>query len=323
VSRRVDPARRLFFPRRASAGTMSEPIEFAKLSGSGNDFVCIDNRDGRFDELLSSPERIGDFARLLCRRSMGVGADGVIFAGDSEVGDLADVAARFFEADGSEAELCGNGTACFTRWAFDSGFVTDTSLKILTPAGVVLAERGRDAYIVVCIPSPEQRLHDQEITVHGFPICFDYVVTGVPHLVMYVDDVGKIDMPHLGPAIRHHERFAPQGVNANFVQVLGEGEIAVRTWEYGVEGETLACGTGSASAAILAALRFDWPRAYRSHEKPVLVRARSGDVLRVYFRQDDDGNIDDVCLETVVRFLYRGTISEELAAAALHGPPGA
>ena len=296
-----------------------QPIEFAKLSGSGNDFVCIDNRDGRFDALLAEPERIGHFAKLLCRRSIGVGADGVIFCVRPEIDEVADVGARFFEADGSEAGLCGNGTACFTRWAFDGGFVADSSLRILTPAGVVLAERGEGPYIVVCIPSPEDVRSDLRVCVDGFPLSCDYVVTGVPHLVTYVDDVERVDMARLGPALRYHERFQPGGVNANFVQVLGTGELAVRTWEFGVEGETLACGTGSASAAILAAIRFDWPGEYRSHDAPVLVRARSGDVLRVLFRQHADGRVDDVCLETVVRSLYRGTISDELADLAING----
>ncbi|HUT00977.1 MAG TPA: diaminopimelate epimerase [Phycisphaerae bacterium] len=298
---------------------MDPPIEFAKLSGSGNDFACIDNRDGRFEELVGSPERIGPFARRLCRRHMGIGADGVIFASRSEVPEMADVGARFFEADGSETDLCGNGTACFARWAFDNGFVAHREIRILTPAGVVLAECADGNYVTVCIPSPEQSQRGLEVTVDGFPLLCDYVVTGVPHLATYVDDVEKLDMARLGPALRYHQRFAPQGVNANFVQVLGPGEIAVRTWEYGVEGETLACGTGSASAAILAAMRFDWPAEYRSHDKPVLVHARSGDVLRVYFAEKADGTVDDVCLETIVRFLYSGTISPELAAAALAG----
>jgi len=295
------------------------PIEFAKLSGSGNDFVCIDNRGGRFDALLADGERIGHFAQLLCRRSMGIGADGVIFAGPPELPEAADLSARFFEADGTEAGLCGNGTGCFTRWAFDGGFVTDSSLRILTPAGVVLAERADGPYITVCIPSPEDIRPDVRVCVDGFPIPCDYAVTGVPHVATYVDDVNRIDMNRLGPAIRWHERFQPEGVNANFVQVVGVGELAVRTWEYGVEGETLACGTGSAASAILAARRFDWPKEYRAHERPVLVRARSGDVLRVYFREMDDGTVEDVCLETVVRFLYRGTITPELADQALNG----
>ena len=127
---------------------MTQPIAFTKLSGSGNDFACLDNRDGRFDPLLADAERIGHFARLLCRRSMGVGADGVIFCCRPEVAEVADVAARFFEADGSETDLCGNGTACFTRWAFDSGFVRDSEIRILTPAGVVLAQRSDGAGVV-------------------------------------------------------------------------------------------------------------------------------------------------------------------------------
>jgi diaminopimelate epimerase len=297
----------------------AQPIEFAKLSGSGNDFVCIDNRDGRFDELLDSPARVGPFAKLLCQRSMGVGADGVMFAGASEVGGLADLSARFFEADGSEADLCGNGMACFTRWALDGGFITGSSLRILTPAGVVLAERAKGAYILVCIPPPEDMQRDVRLCVDGFPLTCDYVVTGVPHLAIYVDNVDAVDMPRLGPAVRYHPRFQPKGVNANFVQVLAEGEIAVRTWEYGVEGETLACGTGSAAAGILAARRFAWGKEYRSHDKPVLVHAHSGDVLRVYFTEQPDGRIDQVCLETVVRFQFRGTLSEELVAAATGG----
>jgi len=298
---------------------IESPIPFAKLSGSGNDFVCIDNRDGRFDAMLADGPRREHFARLLCRRSMGIGADGVILACKPEIEEVADVGARFFEADGSEAALCGNGTACFTRWAFDGGFVANSSIRILTPAGVVVAERGGGAYIVVCIPAPQDVRRGLCVHVDGFPMACDYVVTGVPHLVTLVEDVDAIDMPRLGPALRHHRRFQPAGVNANFVQVLGEGELAVRTWEFGVEGETLACGTGSAAAAILTALRNDWPKEYRSHKKPITVHARSGDLLRVYFTQADDGAITDVCLETVVRFLFSGTMSGELADGALNG----
>jgi len=299
----------------------NKPIKFAKLSGSGNDFVCIDNRDGRFDALLADGRESTHFSQLLCRRSMGIGADGVIFACRPEIEEVADVGARFFEADGSEAALCGNGTACFTRWAFDGRFVTDSSIRILTPAGVVRAERGEGAYILVCIPDPEDMRRGLSVCVDGFPMLCDYVVTGVPHLATYVEDVEDIDMARLGPALRYHRLFQPEGVNANFVQVIGEGEIAVRTWEFGVEGETLACGTGSAAAAILTALRNDWPKEYLSHEKPIIVHARSGDVLRVYFIRQDSGTITDVCLETVVRPLYQGTISPELADLAVNGAP--
>lgn len=298
---------------------MHDPIEFAKLSGSGNDFILVDNRDGRFDRLLRSPRRAGQFARLLCRRRPGVGADGLIFAARPRGADHADVAARFFEADGSQTNLCGNGTACFVRWALSSGFVAGPDISVLTPAGVVYGRPADNGYVRVCIPLPKDIARDVVLDLPGGPATCDFVVMGVPHAVAYVDDVAAVDVAALGAAIRHHRRFQPGGVNANFAQVIREGEIALRTWEYGVEGETLACGTGSASAAILAAGRFGWSEDYAAGRKPVLIRARGGDVLRVYFHLWPDGRIDEVCLETVVRFGFRGRLSDELAAAALDG----
>jgi diaminopimelate epimerase len=295
---------------------MNRPIEFAKLSGSGNDFICLDGRDGRFDELLADPDRAGRFAQALCHRAMGVGADGVVIATVCEIEGVADLAARHFEPDGGEANLCGNGTACFVRWADDDGWTRTQELRVLTAAGVVRGRRSDGQYVRVCIPLPEDMRTGLSVPAGGTVWTCDYVVTGVPHVLVYVDDVAAVDVAHLGPLLRHHPMFAPAGVNANFVQVLREGELALRTFETGVEGETLACGTGSAAAAIMAARRFGWNRAYLAGEKPVLIRARSGDVLRVYVEIDDD-TVHDLCLETVVRFLYRGTLHADLAASAL------
>ena len=132
-----------------------------------------------------------------------------------------------------------------------------------------------------------------------------------------MDDINSVDVARLGPALRHHERFKPRGANANFVQVIREGVLAVRTFEFGVEGETLACGTGSAAAAISAAMRYNWPRKYATAELPVLIHSRSGRVLRVYFARQDDGIISDLCLETPVSFVYNGELSAEFAAQAL------
>jgi diaminopimelate epimerase len=313
---------------------MTDRIEFAKLSGSGNDFVCISNMDGRFDALLDSPRRVGHFARTLCRRSLWIGADGVIFASRPEIEGAADLTARFFEADGSEVELCGNGTACFARWAIESGLAPRREIRILTPAGVV---RGRDVsqiapspagqaapandnYFRVCIPLPENVQTDLSITVNNQPVKCDFAVVGVPHAVVYVDDLAAVDIQTLGKGIRFHERFAPRGVNANFVQVLGEGELALRTWEFGVEGETLACGTGSAAAAVLAARRFGWPRRLTSNTEPIYVRASSGDRLRIFVGIQDDGLFTDLCLDTVVRPVFSGVLSDLLAqeATAIH-----
>jgi len=296
---------------------MIEAIAFAKLSGSGNDFICIDNRDGGLDRITSSADGVGHFARSLCHRGTGVGADGVIFASRPEIEEVAHIGARFIEADGSETELCGNGTACFARWAIDAGLVGDGEMRILTIAGVVRAQRGDGAYVVVCIPDPEDMRLDVELRVGERPWKCDFVVVGIPHCVTYVKDLAGQDVERWGRLLRHHERFKPRGANASFVEVLGEGEIGMRTFEFGVEGETLACGTGAAAAAILSAAHFGWDRQYLSGAEPVLIHARSGDVLRVYFKRQDDGAITDVCLETVVRSIYRGVLDESMVAAAL------
>ncbi len=298
---------------------MNFPIEFAKLSGSGNDFLCIDNRDGRFDAILSCADWAGHFARTICHRGTGLGADGVIFACQPEIEGVSDIAARLFEPDGSEAELCGNGTACFVHWVINSGWVQHGEVKILTPAGVVRGSDSDGAYIRVCIPDPQDIVFDVELNVCDSPLRCDVALTGVPHAVVYVDDVDKTNIGCLGPAIRRHGHFQPRGVNANFVQVLQEGLLAIRTWEFGVEGETLACGTGSATAAILAAIRFEWDDAYLCGSEAIQLRARSGDILRVYFVRKDEGTVTDVCLETVVRFLCCGTTHPDLVAEAI--PP--
>ena len=296
---------------------MARTIEFAKLSGSGNDFICMDGRDGSFDEALSEPPRIGRFARILCHRGLGAGADGIIFALRPEIEGVGDIGARFFEADGSEAELCGNGTACLVHWASYNRWCGDGELKILTPAGMVRGEDLEDHYVRVCIPSPEEMQTDLSLAIGETSWKCDFGVIGVPHLVTYVEDVEKVDVARWGLQLRHHERFAPRGTNANFVQVLGEGRIAVRTWEFGVEGETLACGTGSAAAAIFTALRRGWPEEYITGTQPVRIKARSGDELRVHLTVHDDKTITDVCLETVVRFVYTAMLHADLAALAL------
>ncbi len=292
-------------------------IDFVKLSGSGNDFICVDGRDGWLNGLLADGGASG-LARTLCRRGMGIGADGLIFAVEPEVEGFADIGARFFEPDGSEAELCGNGTACFIDWVIANGWANRASdVKIFTPAGVVTGKHAKDGYVRVCIPDPEQMQSDVKVTVGGMEWTCDFAVTGVPHVIIFVDCVEGVDISHLGPAFRFHERFAPRGVNANFVQVLSPGKLAIRTYEFGVEAETLACGTGSAAAAIMAALRFGWDDRIASGNDPVEVTARSGDVLKIWFHANGPTHVVDVCLETTVRQVCRGAVAEPLVARAL------
>ena len=293
-------------------------ITFSKLSGSGNDFICIDARDGSYDELLGEPERVSTFARVLCRRHVGVGADGLIFALPSEVGDFADLSARFYEPDGSQAELCGNGTACFIHWALEQGMVADGQVRVLTDAGTVIGKRLDATYVRVCIPLPESIRRNLEVLADDQLFDCDFALTGVPHLVLYVDDIDRVDVERLGRLLRRHEHFRPRGVNVNFVQVVREGEIALRTYEFGVEGETLSCGTGSATAAICAGLRFGWNQAYLRGRQPTLVQARSGDLLRVWATIEDDGRVTELCLDTIVRVLFSGTVHPDLAAKALN-----
>jgi len=295
---------------------MSPSIEFAKLSGSGNDFICIDARDGRFDDLLADEERLARFAAVLCDRHVGVGADGVIFAFEPD-DPSADIAVRFLEPDGSEAELCGNGSACLTRWAIESGWVDGRELRIRTISGAARGRISSDGYTHVCIPEPRDLATDIEVTAAGRRWRLDYALTGVPHAVAFVDDVEALDVERVGGAIRHHERFAPRGVNVNFTQVVEPGLLAVRTFEFGVEGETLACGTGAATAALMAALRFGWPEDYLSKGEPVRVRARSGDVLKLYLLVKDRREVEKACLESVVRFLFQGQVHADLAERAL------
>ncbi|HIE43607.1 MAG TPA: diaminopimelate epimerase [Candidatus Omnitrophica bacterium] len=286
-------------------------VIFDKLSGAGNDFICVDNRNGHFEWLLSSGE-IRQFARILCQRRFSVGADGIIFANRIPNNQNVHFEARFFEPDGSEVHLCGNGVACFVYWVVLNGWIKDSAVEIATPAGTVSGEHNGGDLVKVCIPLPRDFRFDLEFMVEGKPCKCDFIITGVPHAVIYVNGTDEIDVIHLGRQIRNHEFFKPQGVNVNFVQVLREGEIALRTFEFGVENETLACGTGAASSAILSAMRYKWHKRYLSGEEPILVKVRSGDTLRVWFIVDNEGRVADVCLETVVRFIYRGTLHQQV-----------
>ncbi|NOY81486.1 MAG: diaminopimelate epimerase [Kiritimatiellaeota bacterium] len=287
-------------------------VIFTKLTAGGNDFICIDNTSGHFDGFLES-SRLRPWISALCRRGLGVGADGVIFAGERGGGGGVDICARFLEPDGSEAELCGNGTACFTWWCLEKGLVHGPEVRILTAAGTAIgkAVEGRPGRVLVCVPDPRDLRLGLRLEVKCETWEVDYVVTGVPHAVAYVEDLAQLDVAHWGPGIRHHPRFAPRGVNANFVQVLDVGLLAIRTFEFGVEAETLACGTGSAAAAITTCLRYEWPEPFRRGDRPVRVQVRGGETLFIWFVCTDGKRVTDVCLETRAQAVYEGRILPE------------
>jgi len=287
-------------------------MTFSKLTAAGNDFVCLDNTQGQHDHLLESPQ-LPAVIRALCRRGLGVGCDGIIFACQVGSGQGIDVCVRFFEPDGSEVELCGNGTACFTYWSTQQQLLPGPEVNILTAAGVATGRRIEpDGYVRVCVPAPRDLCRDINLEVNDQHWNLDYAVAGVPHAVTYVADLDTVNVNSIGALLRHHPHFGQRGANINFVAVHERGHISVRTFEFGVESETLACGTGSAAAAILTAIRYGWGEPYTTNTLPVLVDVRGGETLRIWFHQTAPTTIADVCLETRVRPVYDGVLAPQI-----------
>ena len=216
-------------------------IPFTKMHGAGNDFIVVDDRDRSF------PVDDHEFIAGICARRNGVGSDGVILLQPS---DCADLRMRFINPDGGEVEMCGNGARCFARKAYNLGAVP-AAMTIETMAGPVRAEVFGEQ-IRLELTDPADLQIDLDL---GLDWPSDFVNTGVPHVVAWVDDVQAVDLVTMGRAIRYHEHFSPAGTNANIAKVEADGSLTVRTYERGVEGETLACGTGAAAVGVLAARR--------------------------------------------------------------------
>lgn len=220
---------------------------FYKLQGCGNDFVALDNRVLRLPQGL-----MAEWAQKICPRAFGVGADGLFFLDAPAAGSGADYRWHFFNADGSRAEMCGNASRCAGRLAFALG-LAGVRQRLATDAGViaieVLPESGQ---VKVQLTTPKDIALGTHLDVLGRETEVHFVNTGVPHAVIFVDDVRAVDVAALGRAVRFHEHFAPAGANANFVQVLDSRSALVRTYERGVEGETLACGTGVSAVLVVA-----------------------------------------------------------------------
>ena len=246
-------------------------LRFVKMSGAGNDFVVADNRGGAIEEAEKPP-----LARRACRRKIGIGADGLILI-ERDGRQDADYVMRYFNADGSEGELCGNGTRCAAVFAREIG-AGGASQRIATPAGVLRADilsgsvAAATVRVAMARPSPIRRLRLSDLP--GGEAELFALAVGVPHAIEVVPDVAVVDVDRRGSAIRRHSAF-PAGANANFIALdEGSGEIRLRTFERGVEAECLACGTG-ATAAVTVAHRFlGWPAA-------VPVRVASGDLIHI------------------------------------------
>jgi len=270
-----------------------KPITFYKMSGSGNDFILIDNRNHVVDQ-----NNMADFVKNVCRRKMSVGADGLILVENSETVDFK---WRFFNADGSQAEMCGNGARCAARFACINK-ITEKEMAFETDAGVVEA-RVSDDLVNIKMPVPSDIQGEFSLTLKTGSMTMSSANTGVPHVVISTKDINDIDVVFLGREIRHHKKFSPAGTNVNFISPNDGGTIAIRTYERGVEDETLACGTGAVAAAIVTSNKT-------GAGSPIRVLTRSGCFLNVYFTKKDD-NFSDVFLEGDARIIYRGELYNE------------
>ena len=268
-------------------------IAFTKFSGSGNDFIFIDNRN-----LEHQADAMIGFVQRVCRRGQSVGADGLMFIEPSE---RADFKWRFFNADGSEGEMCGNGGRCAARFARELGIATD-SVSFETIAGVIDATMN-DSRVKLRMTQPFDYRPGIRLDINGRGVLLDHMNTGVPHAVEFMDDVEEVEIVADGRAIRTHGEFAPAGANANFARVSGDSSLTLRTYERGVENETLACGTGAVATAVLAATRG-------LVSAPVDVQVRSGEILKIYF-EGVGAEVSDVYMEGETRLVYQGEMTEE------------
>lgn len=268
-------------------------IPFFKMNGSGNDFIIIDNRENLVEEV-----EIETFIRNICRRKFSAGADGVILV---EASDNVDFKWRFYNSDASVAEMCGNGARCAARFAFLNG-ISGENLAFETMAGVIEARiLGNRVKVKMTDPT------DLEA---GFSLMLDNQVysvaginTGVPHVVIQVDDIEAVKVKKLGRAIRYHDHFAPNGTNVNFVRIMDEHTLAIRTYERGVEDETFACGTGCVAAALLMAEKT-------GVSSPMELVTAGESRLKIYFEKSGS-QFTDIYMEGDARVIYEGELWEE------------
>ena len=274
---------------------VSTNLRIVKMSGSGNDFILFDHRARQFSEAAMIR-----LTRLLCRRGLSVGADGMIFIEPSERYDFK---WRFFNADGSEAEMCGNGGRCAARFAQRIG-LAGAEMTFETIAGPIQA-RVEGRVVKLQLPVPKDIRMNQEIVLGDRRHLVDFINTGVPHTLLWVEEGEEMDISELGPQIRFHPQFQPAGTNVNFVRREEDHTLSLRTYERGVEAETLACGTGAVAAASIA-YRKGWVRS------PVAVRTRGGEILMVHLDEDGSGGIGAVYLEGLVTLVFQGEVFPEV-----------
>lgn len=264
-------------------------LHFWKMHGARNDFILFDDRDKSF------PAGDHTFLAHIADRHAGIGAEGIILI---QADKTSGFCMRFFNPDGGEAELCGNGARCAARLAHELG-LCGKQMTIATAAGEISA-RIEHGGVKIFMPDPHEWRLDASLDLNGSALSYSYVNTGVPHVVLRTGDVGSVDVRQTGEAIRRHRQFAPEGANVNFMQITSGGGLRVRTYERGVEGETPACGTGATACGLIAA-KNNWVKL------PVLVRVSGGDTLLVDGELTHDG-ARNVTLTGPAEHVFEGTV---------------
>jgi diaminopimelate epimerase len=266
-----------------------DSLQFFKMSASGNDFIVVDNRMGVVDALF--PDVTG-FVQKVCRRRHSVGADGLILIEKS--GSL-DFVWRFYNADGSEAEMCGNGGRCAARFAFING-IAGERMSFGTLAGVMQAHVDVSGKVKLQLTRPTGLKLDYPITLADKEIFVSSVNTGVPHAILLTDHIDRAPVEELGRSIRYHKVF-PKGTNVDFVEIVDKDNVKIRTYERGVEGETYACGTGAVAVGVVL-------KEKGLTGEVVNIWTRGGEPLRVYVNED-------VYLEGNARVIYEAKLWAE------------
>ncbi len=257
---------------------------FTKMVASGNDFIVFDNR-------RSNLKNGSEISMSICARTTGIGADGLIFIEKSK---KADFKMRIFNPDGSEAEMCGNGIRCAALYK------AKKNACIETLAGFLNAQIQDDG-IKVKMTDPKDLQLNVNLDIDGRVYQVNYVNTGVPHTIYFVEDLESTNVRMLGRLIRYHRQFEPEGTNVDFEKILETDVIGIRTYERGVEAETLACGTGSVASALIYHHKFVGTEGTYM----VNVRTKGDEILKVYFDYRN-GGFKNVWLKGKAQVVYKG-----------------
>lgn len=270
-----------------------DPLTFFKMAGGGNDFVVIDNRERRVSDA-------GDLTRRICTPHLSVGADGLILVESSAKATFKMI---YMNADGSRADFCANGTRCAARFAF-MNVIAPRKMTIETDYGVIGAEVAENGAVTLALPTPTNFQPERPLRVGNSVVSGSFLLVGVPHYVIFMKgELWMQPIEAIGKAIRHHLDLAPAGANVNFVAVRDWHSIEVRTYERGVEAETLSCGSGVVASAVTTAL-------FGKGRSPVSVLTRSGITLEVSYAVAGD-SVSDVRLKGDARLIYKAALTPE------------